>query len=119
MKIRSMVALTVLGLAAAACSGEAKQGGSGSDGATAKKPDAPAPVDSPEPVEAPRPAETPAKAEVPNEGTADETAEEAAAPKDPWHVYTAVLPFVIGSKDGLAAAKEAGRPAMLFYTATW
>ena len=31
----------------------------------------------------------------------------------------AVLPFVLGPEQGLEKAREAGKPALLFYAASW
>jgi hypothetical protein len=36
-----------------------------------------------------------------------------------WGDHMGDVPFVVGSRRGLEAAKVTGKPLMIFYTATW
>jgi hypothetical protein len=78
----------------------------------------------PEPVAVP-PARTatvavaPAALSAPAPGTVSATATTTVrvAPKDDaWAEHRGDLPFVVGMADGLAKAKAAGRPVLIFYT---
>ena len=85
---------------------------------------------SPEPSEpvAEAPAEPAAEPETKPAEPAAETAAEPSKSAEPagelaapeWTgKYTKILPFEYGTEKGLAKAKELGKPAMLFYTASW
>lgn len=72
-----------------------------------------------------KPSDTPdAKTKDSSAATEDKSADAstvstANAPGEEWNDHTQHLPFILGYENGMAAAKAANKPAMLFVTTTW
>ena len=120
MKPRLTTALLTLGLVAAACA-EPRTGPAPGEPTEPARAQEPAPAVEPA-AEQPT-AEAPATTE-PQQPDVIPESEPVPAPDDvvqpEWvKKYTAILPFEIGAERGFAKARKAGKPTMIFYTASW
>lgn len=121
MKTRSTLLVLTLAAALAACgsnerpdAAEAAAATPAADTPTAETPDVPAAAEPETPT-----VEEPKAPEVEKPAPAAKVDRGTEAELEKWASHMGDVPFVVGSRRGIVAAKASGKPLMFFYTATW